>query len=158
MASIKKRPPPDKISHPSVGTIAELADRAAKLSSLAQFKLKPEHLEPLLLSREDMLMWEYVVDVPSDVGGTRPHETGNAAKCERCNSQYVVSKSPSKDECVYHWGRAYASKVNGRCIYAILQLAMPFIDSSLRRTRVHTQMLLDACRFTRLSEGPACVP
>ena len=125
MAGIKKRPPPDKISHPSVGTNAELADRAAKLSSLSEFKLTPEHLEPLLLSHENMLMWEYVIDIPSDAGGTRPQETGYAVKCERCGSQYVVSESPQKDECIYHWGRAYGVKMNGGRIYVVLNYSVP---------------------------------
>ena len=155
MASIKKRPAPDHLSHPSVGTIAELAQRTAKLSSLSEFKLKPEHLEPLLLSREDMLMWEYVVDVPSDTGGTRPYETGSTAKCERCNSQYVVSKSPSKDECIYHWGRAYASKMNGKRIHNILSTLCP---PTFRRTGVDTPMLFNARRFNRVPEGSTCVP
>lgn len=158
MASIKKRPPPDQLSHPSVGTIAELAERTAKLSSLSEFKLKPEHLEPLLLSREDMLMWEYVVDVPSDTGGTRPYETGNTAKCERCSSQYVVSKSPSKDECIYHWGRAYASKVNGKLIHTTSSLRCVHQTVSFRRTRVDTPMLFNADRFNWVSEGSTCVP
>lgn len=114
MASIKKRPIPDKLSHPSVGTTSELAERTAKLSSLSGFKLLPSHLEPLLLSRDDMIMWDYMVDVPSGIGGDRPNETGNVMKCERCNSQYAVTSSPTKDECVYHWGRAYGTKMNGK--------------------------------------------
>lgn len=113
MASIKKRPAPDKLSHPSVGTIGELAERTAKASSLSNFKLLPAQLEPLLLTKEDMVMWDYVVEVPLGPGGDRPNENGNAMKCDRCNSQYIVAKDPALDECVYHWGRAYGTKVNG---------------------------------------------
>ncbi|KAF8305388.1 hypothetical protein DL93DRAFT_2172643 [Clavulina sp. PMI_390] len=113
MASIKKRPHPDSLSHPSVGTSGELAERAAKTSSLSEFKLKASHLEYLVLSRDDMILWEYVVDPPPGPGGDRPSEVGNAIKCERCDSQYVVTAKPSRTECVYHWGRAYGQKVNG---------------------------------------------
>lgn len=113
MGSIKKRPHPDKIAHHSVGTIAELSERTEKLSSLSEFKLLASHLESLILSRDDMVMWEYVVDAPPGLGGDRPSEVGNAVKCERCNSQFIVSSTPRPDECTYHWGRAYGTKVNG---------------------------------------------
>lgn len=112
MASIKKRAHPDKIAHPSVGTVAELAERLSKLSSLSEFELRPHYLDSLLLSREDMELYGFVVEMPPGPGGDRPTEVGNTMKCDRCACDYVVTPTPS-EECVHHWGRLYPTKING---------------------------------------------
>lgn len=114
IASIKKRPHPDMLSHASVGTVAELAERIAKLASLSEFDLRSSHLETLLLSKEDMTMWDFVTEIPPGEGGNHPAHDGELAKCDRCGVDFEVQPNPPSEQCTFHWGRLYPTKVNGR--------------------------------------------
>ncbi|TFK55937.1 hypothetical protein OE88DRAFT_1621054 [Heliocybe sulcata] len=113
VAALKRRPVPDKVSHPSVGTEQELAERAEKRKSLESLQLTRAHLEPLMLTVEDMQKWGYVTEIPEGPGGDRPSEEGNTMKCERCKEQFLVKRMELADECTFHWGRPYSKQVNG---------------------------------------------
>lgn len=113
IGAVKRRSPPDSLSHISVGTEAEIASKKAKLSSLTEFTLKSSHLEPVLLTEEQLQAYEYVTKIPEGVGGDRPNEVGNVIKCERCGSPFTVAAVPTENECTYHWGRPYTTKANG---------------------------------------------
>jgi hypothetical protein len=60
--------------------------------------------------------------MPEGPGGDRPNEVGNEMKCERCREMYLVSRTPEKEECVYHWGRPFRRKVDGEFYYLIILL------------------------------------
>lgn len=113
IASIKQRPIPDSISHPSVGTEGDIAKRAEEKKQRDSLKLSVGHLEPYILSLEEMRQWGYVVEVPPGTGGDRPSEEGSVKTCERCNQPFKVKRKDEADECVFHWGRPYSSKANG---------------------------------------------
>lgn len=113
VAALKRRPIPDSISHPSVGTEQDIATREEQRKSLESLRLTREHLEPLVLSMDDMKKWGYIVEIPEGVGGDRPSEEGQPAKCERCGQQFLVKRKELADECTYHWGRQYTKQVNG---------------------------------------------
>ncbi|KAI0771596.1 ribonuclease H-like protein [Trametes elegans] len=113
IAALKKRPKPDSASHASVGTEAEVQEREEMRKKVAALRLSAAQLEPYVLSKDDMRKWGYVVDVPAGPGGDKPHEEGSVMTCERCNQKFVVKRAENADQCRFHWGRAFTSKVNG---------------------------------------------
>lgn len=129
IASIKKRPRPDSVSHPSVGTEGTLAARATELASLSSFHLRASHLQSVLLTPQQMEDYSYIASIPDGPGGDRPSELGNEVKCERCGEQFVVQSNPGAEECTFHWGKPFTSKVQGvrervyRC--CLQQASMP---------------------------------
>ncbi|KDQ12757.1 hypothetical protein BOTBODRAFT_112367, partial [Botryobasidium botryosum FD-172 SS1] len=113
VASIKKRPRPDSVSHPSVGTEATLTARAAELASISSFHLTHSHLKPALLAQQQMEAYSYVSSIPEGPGGDRVSELGNEMTCVRCGQQFIVRADPGEEECTYHWGKPFTSKVQG---------------------------------------------
>ncbi|KAF8076496.1 ribonuclease H-like domain-containing protein [Lyophyllum atratum] len=112
-AALKRRPIPDSLSHPSVGTEAELAARAESLKSLNALRLTREKLQPYVMSMDEMVKWGYFVDIPDGAGGTEPSREGQVAKCERCAQPFMVKRAEHADECIYHWGKPRRELVNG---------------------------------------------
>jgi RNA exonuclease 1 len=135
-ASIKKRPPPTSITHPSVGTDASIAERVAQLSSLSSFHLLSKHLTSLLLKTDQMESYGYLLKVSEEKGGEKPNAVGTEIKCERC-SQKVILVSPSTvaemDKCQYHWGRPYTNNSQG--LLYLLQLT--FVEYDFITPNVH---------------------
>lgn len=117
VAALKKRPKPDSISHPSVGTEGEILARQEMRKKVESLKLTVSDLEPHVLSVEQMRTWGYIVEVPPGPGGDKPHEEGSVMTCERCTQKFVVKRRDQADQCRFHWGKAFSSKVNGtgRC-------------------------------------------
>lgn len=104
---------PDSLSHPSVGTEAELVARAEARKSLEALRLTRSHLEPYVMTMEDMIKWGYFVDIPEGLGGNEPSLEGKVAKCERCTQPFQVKRMEEADNCIYHAGKPYTTKVNG---------------------------------------------
>ena len=114
IASLKRRDVPQSIADPTVGTEGDLAARAEAKKTLQSLRLTASHLKPYLLSREDMITWGYVVDIPEGPGGHKPSEEGGVMKCDRCKQPKQVRRMEEAEECVYHWGRLLTKRVNGR--------------------------------------------
>ncbi|KIP10709.1 hypothetical protein PHLGIDRAFT_11157 [Phlebiopsis gigantea 11061_1 CR5-6] len=98
IASIKRRPSPDNINHPSVGTEGQIAKREEDRKKLQALKITVEQLEPYALTQDEMKQWGYIVDIPAGPGGDRPSEEGSIMKCERCNQQFKVKRREEADE------------------------------------------------------------
>ncbi|KAI0750713.1 Rexo1 protein [Daedaleopsis nitida] len=113
VAALKKRPKPDSPSHPSVGTEGEILARQEMRKKVESLKLTVSDLEPHVLSMEQMRTWGYIVEVPPGPGGDKPHEEGSIMTCERCTQKFVVKRRDQADQCRFHWGKAFSSKVNG---------------------------------------------
>ncbi|EJD53622.1 hypothetical protein AURDEDRAFT_80132 [Auricularia subglabra TFB-10046 SS5] len=112
---LKKREPPDSVSHPSVGTEGEVAARAAARDEIKSFVLTPAMLEPHLMSEETMQELGYIIKVPDDwgPGGENPNAEGTEKECDRCKGRYVVRADPDGTACNYHWGRRTVVSVSG---------------------------------------------
>ncbi|KAH9951613.1 Rexo1 protein [Amylocystis lapponica] len=113
IASLKKRDFPDSISHPSVGTDADVAARAEAQKKMDALRLTAVHIENHVLSVDEMERWGYIVDTPAGEGGSRPSEAGSIKTCERCGQPFKVKRREEADECVFHWGRPFTSKADG---------------------------------------------
>lgn len=113
IAALKRRPKPDNASHASVGTEAEVQAREEMRKKVAALRLSGAQLEPYVLSLDDLKKWGYIVEVPDGPGGDKPHEEGGVMTCDRCNQKFQVKRQEDADECRFHWGKAFTSKVNG---------------------------------------------
>ncbi|KAI0081741.1 ribonuclease H-like protein [Panus rudis PR-1116 ss-1] len=113
VAQIKQRPFPDSVSHPSVGTNAEVAAKEEARKKLAALRLSTSQLEPYVMTKDELEHWGYIVDIPLGVGGEKPSEEGSIQKCERCGTQFKVKKMEEADQCVYHWGRPRIVRTSG---------------------------------------------
>ncbi|KAI0347258.1 ribonuclease H-like protein [Trametopsis cervina] len=107
IASLKRRPKPDNINHPSVGTEGDISRRDQEKQQLESLKLTTAHLEPYILTEDEMKTWDYVVEIPEGIGGEQPSEEGNVQKCERCNQPFQVKRREEADECLFHWGKPF---------------------------------------------------
>ena len=81
---------------------------------MVSLKLDGAKLEPYVLSVDEMKKWGYIIEVPPGPGGDKPHEEGSIMTCERCSQKFVVKRKEEADQCVFHWGKPFSSKVNGR--------------------------------------------
>jgi RNA exonuclease 1 len=114
IAALKRRSPPDSLSHPSVGTEGDLQAREELRKISKSIHLTRSHLDPLVLTLEDLQQWGYIVEVPEGPGGDRPHEEGGVKPCVRCSQMFVVNKIVDAEECNYHWGRPLTTTVQGK--------------------------------------------
>lgn len=112
VGALKKRVSPDSISHLSVGTEREVAERLASQKAIDSLRLTREILEPLQLTHADLEKWGFMTEIPASSGGAQPSKEGELAKCERCAMSYVVTRDAPK-ECSYHIGRAVTQNVSG---------------------------------------------
>ncbi|KIJ70048.1 hypothetical protein HYDPIDRAFT_121398 [Hydnomerulius pinastri MD-312] len=113
IASLKRRPIPTSVSHPSVGTEEEIAARIEARKKLDELRLTRSVLKQLVTTTETMQNWGYIVEIPEGAGGSKPHAIGQVMKCERCGTSYAVRSNPTQDECTYHWGRPFSKTING---------------------------------------------
>lgn len=97
-----------------MGTEGDLAARIESKKAIQSLQLTACHLQPYLLSREEMITWGYLVDIPEGPGGEKPSEEGGVMKCERCKQPKQVRRLEEAEECVFHWGRLLTKKVGGR--------------------------------------------
>ncbi|KAF8759964.1 EXOIII protein [Rhizoctonia solani] len=99
---IKKRPRPDRLNHPSVGTNGAIDARKAEAEAAKNSTLKRSQLQ-----------------IPEGPGGTRVSDEGRQATCERCQALFVVHAPQSEEErhsferCAYHWGKPYVNRSGG---------------------------------------------
>ncbi|KAJ7764968.1 ribonuclease H-like domain-containing protein [Mycena maculata] len=114
VAAIKRRPPPDTSSHPSVGTEEEINARAAALKTRKSLRITRAHIEHLILTRQDMETWGFFVDIPDGIGGDRPSLENTIAKCDRCGKPCLVKRKDEAEECIYHWGKPVSRTAGGQ--------------------------------------------
>ncbi|KAM5540478.1 hypothetical protein V8D89_005936 [Ganoderma adspersum] len=113
IAAIKKRPKPNSYSHASVGSESDVQTREETRKKVASLLLSASRLDPYVLSMDELKKWSYIVDVPAGTGGDQPHEEGSVKTCERCAEKFVVKRREEADQCRFHWGKAFSSRMNG---------------------------------------------
>jgi RNA exonuclease 1 len=113
VAALKRRPVPTDINHPSVGTEADIVERAETQKSLNSLRLSADTLKPLIHSVSDLEKWGYIIDIPPGVGGELPSMEGRIVKCDRCIQYYMAKPLEETETCIYHWGKPYTTKSGG---------------------------------------------
>ncbi|KAF7332085.1 Exonuclease domain-containing protein [Mycena kentingensis (nom. inval.)] len=113
-AAIKRRVIPDSVSHASVGTELGIAERAAALKTRKSLRLTRSNVEHLILSREDLETWGYIVEIPEGIGGIEPSRQDKLEKCDRCGKAFQVKRRDEAEECFYHWGKPWSRSSGGQ--------------------------------------------
>jgi RNA exonuclease 1 len=113
IANLKRRPKPNNLSHPSVGTTGQVAKREIERNSIRNLVLSRDMLIPLLLSDKQMSDLGYVLDLPPGEGGDLRSHEGMETICDRCSQIFTVKVDPDAPDCTYHWGKIYSIKVPG---------------------------------------------
>jgi len=126
VAALKRRPVPISVSHPSVGTEAEVIARAEAQKSLELLHLSRELLEPLVHSVDELKTWGYFLDIPPGPGGDQPSLEEKIAKCDRCAQYFLVKGMEAAEKCIYHWGKPYSTRVNGEKVRIYLCCSRPY--------------------------------
>jgi RNA exonuclease 1 len=118
--SISRRPPPDSLDHPSIGTLRESRLATERAEKAKSSRLTREAISKFHLPIEDLQLWGYPDITDSgltDGGGEAPNGEGEEHTCQRCKNPFVVS---SKDlekrfgECRFHPLRTAPQRVEGR--------------------------------------------
>jgi RNA exonuclease 1 len=104
------------VDHPSVGTNDEVIERNEKKEQLENLRLTTADIEALVLSKEKLVSWGYMVEIPDGPGGERLSETGNSMRCERCGERFQVIPDVDNKDCSYHWGKKLSVRANGQSI------------------------------------------
>ncbi|WRT65966.1 uncharacterized protein IL334_002917 [Kwoniella shivajii] len=120
--SVSRRPPPDKLDHPSIGTVKESRANFEVQEKAQASRLHRARIERYCLPLADFDIWRY--PNPNDenlfnpeLTGTEPNAEGTENMCSRCKVPFIVS---SKDlekrhgECRFHYGRPVPERIEGR--------------------------------------------
>ncbi|KIJ54809.1 hypothetical protein M422DRAFT_153255 [Sphaerobolus stellatus SS14] len=114
LIAVKKREQPTSPDHKNVGTESEI--RAKEKAQ--KKKVEAADLEDIIMTREQLILWGYIVDVPDGPGGDLPTSEGAEQVCERCQQNFVVKAlgDGADEACTYHWARPYTMMANGEKI------------------------------------------
>ncbi|KIM46093.1 hypothetical protein M413DRAFT_441153 [Hebeloma cylindrosporum] len=129
VATLKRRPLPTSINHPSVGTEGEIAARAEAQNALTSLQLSGDLLEALIHPVSMLQDWGYFVDIPPGEGGSKPSMEGKIAKCDRCVQYFIVKRMEEADNCIYHWGKPQVTRVGGEKTRIYTCCSRPVADS-----------------------------
>ncbi|KZO93710.1 hypothetical protein CALVIDRAFT_566193 [Calocera viscosa TUFC12733] len=114
LAGLKKRAVPTSVSHPSVGTDSQVSAKQREQQSITALVVTASDLEAAVLTKEDLVKWEYIVKAPDGQGGERIADEGLVRTCERCRTEFVVKgEGFDTTECRFHWARPRMQKVPG---------------------------------------------
>ncbi len=124
---------------------------------VASLRLSASQLDPYVLSMDDLKKWSYIVDIPPGPGGDQPHEEGSIKTCERCSEKFVVKRREEADQCRFHWGKAFSSRMNGKCRRQCFVMAHLTTGTVYRREAARIHVLLEDTRRRGLRSRPPCL-
>ena len=81
VSALKKRPKPSSINHDSVGTEGMIKAKQDKAQRLRSLQLSRKHLQPYIMSLDEMKKWGYIVEIPDGPGGAEPSMVGKTKQC-----------------------------------------------------------------------------
>ena len=127
-------------------------DLATRRNALTSQRLTRSELEPLLallLTHEDLLRWNCIVDIPVEwgPGGESPSAYGEILTCERCKEPYVVRPSDHgpavANACTHHWGKSLYRSIGGELLDSFV---LPWLISLHSGEPTRTQPTHVVCR------------
>lgn len=74
------------------------------------------------MTTDTMQQWQYITEIPLAEGGSKAHAVGQVEKCERCMQPFMVTNTPTNDECTYHWGKPLSRRINGPSMIFVVVL------------------------------------
>ena len=117
--SISRRPPPDTVDHPSVGTVKESREAHDRVAKENAGRLERVRIEGYCTPVDQLLEWGYpdYNDGSLCDGDTEPSAEGTTQVCDRCKVNFVVSAQHLDErmgECRFHTSRPLPERVEGR--------------------------------------------
>ncbi|TXT04930.1 hypothetical protein VHUM_04013 [Vanrija humicola] len=118
--SVSRRPPPDSLEHPSIGTVKQsrAATEAAKLKSASRLTL--ERIERYYHSQESLALWGYPDSTDDALQHPSAHHInaeGELHVCGRCKTEFIVSTDQKLGDCRYHYGKLAPERAEGRRVW-----------------------------------------
>ncbi|WOO85734.1 Exonuclease GOR [Vanrija pseudolonga] len=118
--SVSRRPPPDSVSHPSIGTVKQsrAATEAAKVKSAS--RLTRDRIERYYHSPESLALWGYPDSTDNELQHPSTHQVnaeGELHLCGRCKTEFIVSTSQELGDCRYHYGKLAPERAEGRRVW-----------------------------------------
>lgn len=117
--SISRRAPPDRVPHPSIGTVKQCreAAEAAKIASAS--KLTVERVEGYCHDTATLVEWGYP-DFANPRLLSPPNPSSRITEtqvCERCKAEFSPDANYEQGDCVYHHGRPRPERREGRRVW-----------------------------------------
>lgn len=113
VAILKRRPIPTSLDDFSVGTEGEITARVETARQLETLCLSRDNSEHMIHPSTELEKWGYIIEVPPGHGGIQPSFEGKIARCDRCPQYYLVKPLAEADQCIYHWGKQYTTRIGG---------------------------------------------
>lgn len=88
LTRIKKRPL--TTLEEETGTLEEEATRLKLIEEAEKGKLTKERIKKYVSTKEVLIKYDYVVDLPVGEGGDQETEEGNVRQCGRCGKEWLV--------------------------------------------------------------------
>jgi hypothetical protein len=88
-------------------------------------------------------------------------------RCDRCPQYYLVKPLAEADQCIYHWGRPYTTRIGGNSLHLELNLLLTFCANRGKSSRVFLlftasrewrRLFTWTPRFYRIGFGDAARP
>lgn len=114
LTRIKKRPLP--ILEKDTGTLEDEATRLKAAEEKEKGRLTKEKIKKYISTKEILIKYDYVVELPDGDGGDLETEEGYVRKCDRCGKDWMVKgilDEFDKTACSFHYGRMITEKLGG---------------------------------------------
>lgn len=118
--SVLRRPPPDSIKHPSIGTLRESRAKVEQAAKDALSRLSLESCSRYILPLSEYADWGYpdytdpaLIDPPE----VQADAAGTEQTCDRCTKLFIVSAANKEEragECRFHFGKMQPKMMEGR--------------------------------------------
>lgn len=113
--SVSRRKPPDRIPHPSIGTVKQSLAATEAEAKTAAGRLTPARLEPYRINSIVLREWGYPDMDDSALQSPQEKDPPDAMRtCDRCKVDFVVTSSNETGPCTYHFGRLAPEVREGR--------------------------------------------
>ncbi|WWC88171.1 uncharacterized protein L201_003076 [Kwoniella dendrophila CBS 6074] len=123
--SISRRPIPDNLEHPSIGTVKESRVATEKHEKEKASKLSRNRIKKYLLPLKDFHIWRYPNPENPELYDEnlieiKPDGEGEEHICSRCKISFIVSSKNIEErikngkECKFHYGKPIPERIEGK--------------------------------------------
>lgn len=118
--AVSRRPPPDSLDHPSIGTNKESRTAHERVEKARASRPTRSRVEQYCLAPNEFREWAYPDPLDPELclnGGEEPDAEGTLQDCSRCKVPFTVSSKDLEQrvgECKFHYGRTAPERVEGR--------------------------------------------
>lgn len=117
--NISRRPIPDSLDHPSVGTVKESRIAVESAEKVQASRPTRDRVKDYCLPLDQFVEWRYPDPTDGELitgGGENPSAEGTSQECSRCRTIFVVTPAKDADPhgCKFHYGKTAPERIEGR--------------------------------------------